>query len=181
MLVRMRSLSVAIVQHGNRRRWASPPERVLHAAGCWVQSEDSTAVAAATSPPVGAYPRTWASPLRRVQEQSHAHSSRRLHPEANPPDPQPNAPRHRVGIQPAAAHHRDGPDGHLRRHPPTAYPFRSIDPNGNPMAHHHAGGVVDVTPFSNVTDAGAPTNVPVASRSAQWTDRRSQEPRETDP
>ena len=181
MQVRMGSPSVATARLGNPRRRASPPERILREAGGWVQTEASTAVAGATSPPVGVSPRAWASPDRRVQGQSHAHSSRRLHPEANPPDPQPNDPRHRVGIPPATAHLLAGPDGHLRRHPPVAAPFRSIDQTAHPMAQHHAGGVVDVHPSFNVTDADDPTHVPVASRSTQWTDLRSQEPRETDP
>lgn len=177
----MCSPSVANVQRGNPHRRASPPERVLLTAGGWFQSGASTAVAAATSHPRDAYPRAGASPLRRAQEQTHPHSSRRLHPKANPPDRRPTGPRHQGGIRPVAAHHHDGPDGCRRHHPPAAARFQSIDQTANPMAQHHAGGVVDVHPSSNVTDVGAPTSVPVASRLKRWTHRRSPKPRETDP
>ena len=179
--MRMCSPSVANVQRGNPHRRASPPERVLQAAGSRFHSEASTAVAAATSHPKDACPRAGASPLRGSLEQTHSHSSRRLHPEAIPPDHRPTGPRHRGGIRPAAAHHHDGQDGYRRRHPPAAAPFQSTDQTANPMAQNHAGGVVDVHPSSNVTDAGAPTNVPVASRLKRWTHRRSPKPRETDP
>ena len=177
----MDALSVANGRRGSRRRRAIPPEWGLHAAERGIPPAASAAVAAATSPPGDAYPKTETSPQAAASGPTSVHSSRRLHPEANPPDPRPNDLRHRVEIPPATAHLLAGPDGHLRRHPPIADPFQSIDQTAHPMAQHHAGGVVDVHPSFNVTDADDPTHVPVASRSTQWTDLRSQEPRETDP
>ena len=178
---RVDALSVANGRRGSLRRLANPPERVLRAAEDGFQSEASAAVAAATSPRGDACPKAGASSLRRTQGSAHDHSSRRLRPGANPRDHQPNGQRHQGGIPPAAARRHAVRDGYRRRHPPVAAPFQSIDQTANPMAQHHAGGVVDVHPSSNVTDAGAPTNVPVASRLKRWTHRQSPKPRETDP
>lgn len=181
MGVKVHRPSDSSVPHESHHRRANPPERALQTAEDSSRQEASTAVAAATSHPMVASLRDEASPQLMAQGQVAAHSSRPLHPEANPSDHPPSGPRHRSAIRTAAAHHHVDPDGHRRLHPPVADPFQSIDQTSNPMAQHHAGGVVDVHPSLNVTDAGAPTNVPVASRSKRWTHRPFPKPRETDP
>ena len=178
---RMDALSVANGRRGSRRRRAIPPERGLHAAERGIPPAASAAVAAVTSPPEDAYPKTETSPQPAAQGPTSVHSSRPLHPEANRPDLPPNGPRHQGGIRPAIAHPHGGLDGSRRPHPPVAAPFQSTGQSGTPGARLHAGGVVDVHPSINVTDAGAPIHAPVASRSTQSTHRRSPKPRGTDP